>query len=421
MNKIFVLVSLLFSVVTFGQDNFISGYYIDQNNKKIEGFIEDVNPYNNPEKINFKYSLEDNSNEISIINIKEFKVNSNYKYVRYIVDYDYGQVVNRSEINIYGKEPDLKKKTVLAKVLIEGNVSLYKVIIDDAIFFYFKNSNDESPTLLIHRKYNTNNTISENNDFRKQVYDVLKSDKLVIGDFLNLKFEERELVRIFNKANTEDNSLVEQNVNLEKYKNKIFYKIFVGVSAATSFYKIAIYDMKPTDVTFTSPTVGIEFSNVFGTNSKRSELFGRLFYQNSKSKSNYHSSENIVYDLDYTINSKLSTINLTGGYRYAIFQKGKNKITIDGSIGVTNVVSGDVTIDYLVTYTGSSPNLSITERTVFDKFSTNIFFNGGVGYIFDNKYAINLEYSPQKNYLSKYLALSGGFSNFNLLFTYTLN
>jgi hypothetical protein len=154
MKKISILVILLISILSYSQKSFVKGYYIDQSYNKKEGFIQDTNPYNNPEKIQFKTLLEEKPIEISIDDIREFKVNENYKYVKYIVDYDYDQVVNNNEIKIYGKEPNLKQKIVLLKVLVEGKVSLYKAIIDDEIFFYVKNSNDEKPKLLIHRKYN---------------------------------------------------------------------------------------------------------------------------------------------------------------------------------------------------------------------------------------------------------------------------
>lgn len=412
---------LLFSIVALGQDNFVSGYYIDQNNNKIEGFIEDVNTNNNPESINFKLALEDKSNVISISNISEFKVSTNYKYIKYIVKYDYGQVVNKSEINIYGKDPDLKKKTVLAKVIVEGEVSLLKAVINDVVFFYIKNSMDEKPRLLIHRKYNDNNKLRENNDFRKQLYDELKSEKLVMDNFTNLKYTEDELVAIFKNVNIDNNSFVEQNISVDKYKNKFYFKVIAGLSSAQATYDFKnTIGMKPVDITYTNPMFGFEFSNIFGTNSKRSEMFGRLFYQNLKSKANSHEVQS-SYTVDYTLNSDISTLNFSGGYRHAIFQKGKNKVTIEGSIGYTTILSGDVTVDYLVTYTGPNANPPVEQKYLYDKLASNLFFNVGCGYVFDNKYGITLEYSPQKNYLDKYVIFEGGYSNFNLIFTYTFN
>ncbi|MGL2964832.1 hypothetical protein ACSVH2_13500 [Flavobacterium sp. RSB2_4_14] len=422
MKKISTLVILLISILSYSQKSFVKGYYIDQANNKKEGFIEDTNPYNNPEKIYFKTSLEDKYSEISIDNIIEFKVNENYKYVKYTVDYDYDQVVNSNEIKIFGKEPNLKQKVVLLKVLVEGNVSLYKAIIDDEIFFYVKNSNDVNPKLLVHRKYNNDKSIVENNDFRKMLYDELKSDKLLFNDFLDIDYKENELSAIFIKANTENNSLVEQNVATEKWKNKLYFKILAGVSSYKSPYVYKnVYELTPTNVSFNDPMIGVEFSNVFGVNSKRSELFARLFYQMVKTQSNYFAVGNGGFNVEYFFKSDFSSINLTTGYRYAIIKKGKNKLCIDGSVGISEVINGDFKIDYLVTYTGPDPIPSPAETYVFDVVSTILYYNIGVGYVFNDKFGLNLEYSSNKNYLNKYSNLSGSFSNFNLIFSYTLN
>lgn len=425
MKKIIGVLTLLVTIVTFGQDNYTSGYYVDQNNKKIEGFIEDTNPYNNPEKINFKSSLEAPTSEISIANIKEFKITSNYKYVNYTVDYDYDQVVNRSEINIFGKEPNLKKKAILLKVLVEGNATLYKAIVDDCVFFYFKNNNDETPRLLIHRKYNDNKTISENNAFRKQLYDDIKTETLLIDDFLKLDFKESDLVKVFNKTNNASNSLVEQNVSADKGKNKFCYKIFGGVSTFFAPYTfLSEYKLKTSKTSFSNPIIGFEFSNILGTDSNRSELFGRLFYQKTNSESHSSAERNGSYPgSDVTLTSEFSAITISAGYRYAIIKSGKNKFSIDGGLGVSRILSGDFKLHKELYYFigGTDPITTQTEDFVFDEYSMSIFLNAGLSYTFNNKYAVNLEYSTPKNYLSKYTDLSGGYSNFNLIFSYTLN
>lgn len=422
MKKLFSLIFLVSSISMVSQAPFVKGYYIDQNNNKNEGYIQDTNPYNSPEKINFKSTEQGNSNEVLISDIKEFKTFDGYKYVRYTVDYDYGQVVNKSEVNIYGKEPNLKKKTVLLKVLIEGSATLYKAIIDDFVFFYYKTKDIENPILLIHRKYNDNNVINENNDFRKQLYNDLKSEKLPIGEFLNLPFNENDLVGIFKKVNNQDNSLVEQHVVKEKVTNKLYYKIIGGVSSFTSPYEYnGNINMKSPNSDFSNPMIGFELSNVFATNFKRSELFGRLFYQSVKTEGSYHEETNGGYNIDYVFKAKITSLNLTAGYRYAFIKTGKNKAFVDGSIGVSTPLSGNMIVDYAITYTGANPNPSITDQYVFDKYSTIFVFNIGAGYAFNNKYALGVEYSFPKNYLSRYTNLSGGFSNINLMFTYTLN
>ena len=422
MNKLYISLLVLFSVVSQSQSRFSPGYYIDQNNIKHEGFIEDSNPYNNPEKIFFKSSLDENESEILIDYIKEFKIDADYRYVKFNVDYDTEQVVNKSETYIYGKEPKLQKKSVLLKVLVEGEFTLYKAIIDDFIFFFIKNVSEETPKLLIHRKYNLDNSIKENNDFRKQLYDDMKSETLEIGDFLKLVYEERELTTVFIKVNSKNNSLVEQSLNLEKYKNKFYYKIFAGATASFGSYALFNIRLKNDNVSFANPILGLEFSNVLSVNAERSEIFGRIFYQKINSESSFLDNSFTGYATEYNLNIDLNTISISVGYRHNLSKNLKSKLFFDGSFGVLKVLSSsDLTFSQARTYVQPNQNSDYTELSIFKEFSYKFFINFGIGYTFNKKYSVNIEYSLPKNYLNRYSSFSGGISNINLFFTYTLN
>lgn len=423
MKNYYCFAFLLTSIFVFSQKTFSPAYYIDQNNIKKEGFIEDTNPYNSPTKINFKTSVDTQSSEVTIENIKEYKINTDYKFIKYKVDYDYDQIINKDELSIFGVEPNLKQKEILLKLLVEGKVSLYKAIIDDTVFFYVKDENDINPKLLIHRKYNLDNSIKENNGFRKELFEKMKSEKFIAKDFLNINYEEKELLSLFRRFNVNDNSLVEQNVDLKRGQNKFYYKVFGGLSLFhVTFTYNNFYDLESSN-SFTNPTIGFEFSNVLGINSYRSEIFGRLFYQKVSIQSSYYSLSDNGFLTDIKLNSDFSSLNLIAGYRYALIKIGNNKLCIDGSVGVSSILSGDFLFDYNLIYTQSNPiQIVTTRKTNFDDSSLSLFFNIGVGYVLNNKYAINLEYSTPKKYLSNYFTSSnGGFSNLNLIFTYTLN
>ena len=422
MNKKYLFI-LLLSSISFGQDLFSKGYYVNQNNIKNEGFILDTNPYNNPDQIKFKKSLSDKPIDISLENLKEFKIDNDYKYIRYTVNYDFDRVVNKNnELQIYGKDPSLVNKTVLLKTLVEGNVSLYSAIIQDVVFFYIKDRNDEFPILLVYRKYNLGSSFEENNNFRKQLYDKLKSENLLINDFFKISYNEKELIKIFEKANKQDSSFVDQQINEEKHKNKFYYKVFSGLSSFSFPVQYRTeFNLSPSKKEITLPIIGAEFSQVLGINSKRSELFCRVFYQKGKTDSNYKS---IVYSptlnagsiTEYTFTSEFSIINFSAGYRYAFVNGIKHKFLVDGAIGFSSVLNGDFTLDYTIQYTGNN-NQQPSEL----KLSSALFFNLGIGYVFNNKYGVNIEYSTPKDFLNRYSDLNGSFSNFNLIFTYTLN
>ena len=416
LHKILCFFTFLFSLVVFGQDNFSAGYYIDQDNKKNEGYIEDINPYNNPSKIYFKNTLNEKSIEILLENIKEYKVEGNYKYVRHNVEYDYGRVANKNEFNVFGKQPDLRNKVLLLKVLVEGNMSLYKAVIDDVIFYYITNSNFEIPQLLIYRKYNGQDSrIYENNDFRKQLYNSIKSENKVLSDFTQLEYEEKSLVNFFSRINNLDNSLIDQKINSRKYKNSFHYKIFVGISPFITNYKyLGQYELDDSTLSFINPIIGLEVSTNYGTYSRRTEFFARLFYQKVQAKSFTSTEIGNIPGSKISFKSDFSSINISAGGRYAIFKKGNSKITLDAAFGVSEILNGDFNIN--VDASALPP-----DNFFYTVFKRNIFFNLGVGYTFNSKHSLNFEYSTSREYLKSYEDLKGNFSNFNLIFIYCLN
>lgn len=420
MNK-FYLILLLLSSFSFSQKIFSPGYYIDNNGQKKVGFIEDNNPYNNPEKIAFKTSLESKSSIILLDEIREYKIDNDYKYVRYLIDYDQDQVTNANPVHRIGKEPKLANKQVLLRVLVEGNASLYQAIINDCIFFFVQHGKVDMPQLLVHRKYNSNNVIAENNEFRKLLYERLKTDKTDIKDFFDIEYNQYDLVDFFRKLNKADNSLIQQNVTTERNKNKINYKILTGTTALSVDYKFgSLVNMKSTGTTFINPIIGCEVSNLLGMSSKRSEFFGRLFFQKNQTKAD----QTFItpgYVRTYTFEAEYSAINLNLGYRYALLKQKHSKICLDGSIGISNIVTDNFVIKDVITYTGENPPDPTGAQYDFYRLRPVIYFNVGLGYVLDEKYALYIEYSTPKNYLEKYVELDGQLSGINVLLTYNLN
>ena len=422
MKNYYCFAFLLTSIFVFSQKTFSPGYYIDQSNIRNEGFIEDTNPYNSPTKINFKTSVDTQSSEITIEKIKEYKINTDYKYIKYKVDYDYDQIINKDELSIFGVEPNLKQKEILLKVLVEGRINLYSAIVDDAIFFYMKDENDQEPILLVHRKYNLQNRIIENNAFRKAIYEKMKSEEYMLKDFLTINYNKKELEALFKNFNQGVGNFIEQNVDIKREQNKFYYKVFAGISSFSTTYSYnGANDLKAKN-NFSNPIIGFELSTVFGRNSKRSEVFTKLFYQKVSIVSSHNSSLGNNYILDLTMNSDFSSLNFIGGYRYALIRIGRNQLFIDGSLGISTIIDGDFDLDYKLIYTGLDNDSISIQNYTYNEYNLTFLFNVGIGYKINNRYAINLEYSTPKNYLTQYISLSsGGFSNLNLIFTYTIN
>lgn len=413
-------VCLLTSTV-FAQKTFSPGYYINQLGQKVVGFIEDKNPYNNPEKIVFKTSLESEAVEIAMLNISEYKIDEDFKYVKYFVQYDIDQVINKDPINRLTKDPKLQEKDMLLRVLVEGTATLYQAVINDCVFYYIKTKEDLVPQLLIFRKYKFDYKIVENNEFRKQLYEKLRNNSTQIKEFYAVKYQQEALVELFKSINTKDSSLVLQNVSEERSKNKFNYRILTGTSNLEMSYRYMISgDLKPTGSAVFNPILGVEVSNVLGLTTRRSEIFGRFFYQKLTVASE-QVTEYASYKRTLRLEADLSTLNASLGYRYALLKKVKSKLVLDSSVGISTVVGGTNELIDSYVYSGSNPANPSAQRQNFDVLKRpDLIATLGVGYIFKEKYSFHFELSAPKDYLSKYRNFLGQITCFNLLFSYNL-
>ena len=422
MKKITLLFAFILSSTVFSQKTFSPGYYISQSGQKVLGFIEDKNPYNNPEKIVFKPSLESDAVELLLSNISEYQIEGDFKYVKYFVQYDIDQVINKDPINRLTKDPKLQEKDMLLRVLVEGTATLYQAVINDCVFYYIKTKEDLVPQLLIFRQYKFDYKIVENNEFRKQLYEKLRNDSTQIKEFYTVKYQQEELVELFKDINKKDSSLVLQNVSEERSKNKFYYKILTGTSSLEMSYRYMVSgDMKPKGSAIFNPILGVEVSNVLGLTTKRSEIFGRFFYQKLTVASE-QVTEYANYKRTLRLEADLSTLNASLGYRYAFLKKVKSKLVLDSSVGISTVVGGTNELIDRYVYSGSNPPNPTSQRQNFDVMKRpDLIVTLGVGYIFKEKYSFHFELSAPKDYLSKYRSFLGQINCFNLLFSYNLN
>ncbi|WP_295334424.1 hypothetical protein [Flavobacterium sp.] len=415
------LIVLIISFNTYAQKKYSPGYYINQSGQKIEGYIEDNLSYDSPERIFFKSSLESSATEVSISDISEFKIDNNFKFVKYNIAYDQNQVENSNPINRLGKEPDLQNKIVLLKVIVEGNANLYQAVMNGCNFYYFKTNTEKTPQLLIYRKYFYEGRVFENNDFRKLLFERFSTNEKEIKDFYNIKYNKDTLTDFFVKLNKADNSLVTQSVIIEKSANKMQYKILAGISGFNTSLKYGNDgNIESSSPSFSSPLFGVEVAKSLGKNYRRSEVFGRLFYQNTKIDVEQESRRSNIYDRTLQMNADINSLSLNLGYRYAIVKTQKSKLFLESSIGYNYVLSGSsIVINDEKRYIASDPTFVTSTQIEFLGFKPEIYYNVGVGYSL-SKYALHLGYSTSRTYFDDGVTLKGGFTGFNLIFSYTI-
>src|SRR5690606_35362636 len=100
------------------------------------------------------------------------------------------------------------------KVLVKGKASLYSYQ-ENSLFRYFFETESIEITQLIYKKftystidgiYREDNKIGENNQFRQQLFDVLKCDEISKEYYEKIKYRKNDLTKFFVKYNQCENA-----------------------------------------------------------------------------------------------------------------------------------------------------------------------------------------------------------------------
>lgn len=393
------LIVFLFSSLVFSQDSFKQGYYIDNASTKINGLILDSNPYNNPSEIVFKVNETDAAKTIGIESIKEYSISErNTRYKRFKVEID----VNYTMSNNIDKIASTKvENTSLFKVLVEGELSLYKLVINDKVVFFYKQKEELTPKQLENTSYTNNNgTLSETNGyFRRQLIKSMNcNDFKSIPSFLELAYTEKELIKLFKEYNTCVNSdYVEYKENTQAEKASWKFTPFIGMNFSTLKYNLLESPFSPSS-SLSSINFGVETSLILPYNNKAYEVFFSIGIDKVDDVSSGSYRSGTFSEIFENLTFKSTLINFNLGPRYNYYLNQKSKLFFDASVGLS-IPNDDIIYEYY------------TETTIDDVFYTTqgqdrsyktdsaLFFNFGMGYCFNNKFGIDLRYSTPKEYL----------------------
>lgn len=113
MKKLFTAICLLLSVLGFSQGKFQQGYFIDNNDNRVDCFIKDLDKAATPEK--FDYRLTESGEKLTgtINTVKEFGIGDRKKYVRATVKLD-KSLYHTTDIGRFSNEksPSFEEVTV---------------------------------------------------------------------------------------------------------------------------------------------------------------------------------------------------------------------------------------------------------------------------------------------------------------------
>ena len=377
----------------------MQGYFINNDNEKINCYIKDVDARNNPK--GFEYTLEAKGKiyKAGISSIKEFGIESTKKYIRFTGKIDRtGILVDNLSFN---RNPEWSNEILFLKVLVEGEGSLYSYN-EGNIHRYFYKSGDQPIEQLVYKQYKINEaTIRENNYFQQQLYANVRVQGMTQNDYERMNYQESELAGYFIKFNKSKGVPI---VSFETQKERESFNLKVAAGIGFSNFK-AQNNLLDKVLTFSpafSFSIGLEAEYIMPFRKNRISLFLNPSYNYNKTEETvtevFLAIENtFLYKLDYI------SIDVPVGIRYYVFLKEKSKIFFD--LGFVNnlQLNSEITRN-------SSKYLDI---------SNAINFRGGAGFAF-KRYFFELNFDYDRNLLGSYNYWNSGFNYLSLVFKYQL-
>lgn len=404
-----LLLSFLFLILfisVYGQVEFKEGYYLNNENKKIEGFIKDEDWKNNPDHFIFKKHESDQPQGINIESAQEFKIYNSVKFKRSEV------LVDRSPDHIdrlnYDKNPDWSKETLYLKVLLEGQASLY-FFEDKSLKRYFFDTPDTPVKQLINKRYKTeSNQMATNAAFRQQLWMELACKETNIETLKNLKYVKSELLRHFKKYNECVGAIYEIH-KLNERKDLLAFRATPGLNYSSLSLE------NPRNST-TGPPRYIEFDREFGFRlGLEAEII--LPFQNNKwavvfEPTFQYFNSTATQEMERAV-CRYNAIELPAGLRHSLFLNNDLKFFLNAFY----IPSSSLNFKSYMESERFSKYNSGTVGYRHLKIGGDVSFAIGGGMAFNNLSA-EVRYYPNREILAKYNYWSTEYSRLSLILGY---
>lgn len=401
---------MFLSLNCYSQISFEKGYYIDNDNKKINCFIKNIDWRNNPTE--FEYKLSENSEPliVTIKSAKEFGIDNVSKYIRSTVNIDKSiENVNSRILISKEKNPVFEEEELFLKVLLEGKANLYLFESGNTRkFFYSKD--DSRIEQLIYKRYLDieNNIVALNKGYKQQLWNDLKCPTFNISKVENLDYDEKELVRFFEAYNKCNN---QESINFEKKEEKDLFNLNIRPGFNSSSLSIENSLINNRDFDFGNEfafRLGIEAEMIFPFNKNKwsviMEPTYRQGYKSEKSRENSNVSGGIlVSKVNY------NSIELPIGLRHYFYLNDDSKIFLN--------------LSYVFDFpSDSSIQFFRNDGSMLDELEirTNNNLLLGLGYKYNDRYSLEFRYQTSREILGRNPNWTSKFNTVSLILGYSL-
>jgi hypothetical protein len=388
MKKIlFILFFISFSLSLSAQRFFETGYFIDNDGKRIDCLIQNEQWLLNPISFSYKMKEGENGKTLALNDVQEFGVEAQYKFVRATVKVE--QTSDNLNLLTKNSELNFKEETIFLNHLIEGAAHLYVYVTKD-FTRYFYQVNDKNIEQLTWKQYrDENNKHTVNRTFRKELWENLKCEDITINNVSELNYKKDELIDFFIKYNSCKSDLVENYNKLRKNKTNDFnLTLKAGVLFADLELNHYQYDLIALKKQFLKPNFVIEGECFLPVKSRCVSISSSLSLLSftTEDENSISFLDNILEDSTYYEDREFRfqylSLEIPLNIRYYYTIKPKHKAFITGSI--------------LFELSGVS---GVQAPLVNTGLGNNIGFGASIGYIFNNRISTEYKFSFPQRYV----------------------
>jgi hypothetical protein len=379
MIKKLLIISVLvfFSNCIWAQNGeFEKGYYIDNNNNKVDCLINNLDWNYNPNQ--FEYKTEENAIPKTMLfsEFKEFSVGTEYKFVKATVKIDKtsDKIDSRSSL----KTMNFVEDELVLRVRVEGKASLYSYNNGEYLRFFYSTATAKFVPLSYKVYFNLQESeYAKNETYKQELLNTLKCDNISQTDINHLQYSSSSLTDFFIKYNTCSGELTDKFVAKKVFDTfDLFVKAGVGISSFSLDFAGYNADFDKKAFVRASVEAEINFSNSF---KKWSVVFepSYLRYNNTYT---FNTTTNYKSKLDYTL------IDLSFGFKRYVMLNKNTFLFIRGNISYGMPIHQSE-----LTFSGTVNG----QRVI-----TSMYPSLGIGALYDKKYLVDIRYEYNKELFS---------------------
>lgn len=404
--KILTLVLLAFlSINSRAQIAFENGYFINEANQKINCLIKNNDWKNNPTEFEYKLPNEELIQKGGIKTIREFGIDSEAKYIRTKVNIDRStDDINKMTMD---RNPVFNQEQLFLKVIIEGNACLFSY--DDInISRYFYKFNDSEISQLVYKRFLNNlKEIEQNNLFKQQLFNDLKCNNIAPKKIENIRYDQRDLEKIFLNYNTCTNS---SSTTYESKQKKDLFNLTVRPGLNLSSVSIGNSSSKIDNIDFENKAnlrFGIEAEFILPYYKNKWAVIVEPTFRNYRSEVSQPS----ITTSGGIINAKINyqSIELPIGVLHYIFLNEKSKLFLN--------------VAFILDFSSNS-KIELTRKDGSELYKLDINtrnnFGLGIGYKYGKRFSFELRNATSRKVLGSYLFWNSEYKSFAAIIGYSI-